>query len=89
MSRTKDHTYLKNRAHAFAQSDVCWICGGWLDPELKWPDPWSRSADHVVPVSRGGHNRGEVKPVPFAVQPTSRPQDATRRPRTPMVSGRD
>jgi hypothetical protein len=62
MSRTKDHVYLRNRAKAFAVSDICWVCGQWIDPELTWPDPWSRSADHVLPVSRGGHNRGEVKP---------------------------
>jgi hypothetical protein len=58
---TKDAVYLKNRAQAFANSDVCWLCGQWIDMELPWPDPWSKSADHVVPISRGGDNRGEVR----------------------------
>jgi hypothetical protein len=62
MSRTraKDRGYLKIRARAFAESDVCWLCGQWIDMSLKWPDPWSKSGDHIVPLSRGGHIRGQV-----------------------------
>lgn len=26
---------------------VCWICGRAIDPDLKAPDPWSFSVDHV------------------------------------------
>jgi 5-methylcytosine-specific restriction endonuclease McrA len=41
--------------------DVCFWCGKWLNPELKFPHPDSASVDHVVPVSRGGDpNRGEL-----------------------------
>jgi hypothetical protein len=61
MSRTKDHVYLRNRTHILANSDVCWLCGQWIDPSLKWPDPWSASADHITPVSRGGDNRGQLQ----------------------------
>ena len=60
---TKDGVYLKNRARIFANSDTCWICGQWIDYTLKWPDPWSKAADHVVPISRGGSNRGEIRPA--------------------------
>jgi hypothetical protein len=65
MSRTRatDRTYLRNRAEAFAESDVCWLCGQWIDMSLKWPDPWSKSGDHIIPLSRGGHIRGEVAPA--------------------------
>jgi hypothetical protein len=64
MSRTraKDRGYLKIRAQAFAESDTCWICLQWIDYSLKYPDPWSASGDHILPLSRGGHIRGEVAP---------------------------
>jgi hypothetical protein len=63
-SRTKDRGYLRNRAQAFAQSDVCWICGQWIDMSLKFPDPMSASGDHVIPISRGGDNRtGRIAPA--------------------------
>ncbi len=61
MARTNDHTYLRNRARLKRNEDTCAWCGHWIDPDLQWPDPWSFSADHVVPVSRGGHNRGALQ----------------------------
>lgn len=33
---------------------ICWICDVQIDPALIGPDPWSRSLDHVAPLSRGG-----------------------------------
>lgn len=33
---------------------VCGICTEPVDPLLKWPDPFSASLDHVVPLSLGG-----------------------------------
>jgi len=62
-SRTKDWVYLRNRELAFANSDTCWLCGQTIDMTLKWPDPWSKSADHVMPLSRGGHMHGELRPA--------------------------
>lgn len=62
MSRTSDRTYLKNRKR-IRHLDICAICGGWIDPELKAPDPWSWSADHVHQVARGGDNHGELRPA--------------------------
>lgn len=32
----------------------CGICGAVIDQSLKWPDPYSLSLDHIVPLSRGG-----------------------------------
>lgn len=32
----------------------CGICGGVVDMNLAYPDPLSRSLDHVVPLSKGG-----------------------------------
>lgn len=33
---------------------TCGICGGEMDRELRWPDPWSKSVDHIVPIAKGG-----------------------------------
>lgn len=33
---------------------LCGICGGAVDPQLRFPDPESASIDHIVPVSLGG-----------------------------------
>lgn len=32
----------------------CAGCGDGVDLSVKWPDPFSKSVDHVVPLSRGG-----------------------------------
>lgn len=31
---------------------VCWLCGQWIDRDLKFPDKRSWSADHIIPVSK-------------------------------------
>lgn len=62
MSRTKDRTYLRNRKRILDQ-DICWLCGQWIDHDLKSPHPMSWSADHVTPVGRGGSNHGELRPA--------------------------
>jgi len=33
---------------------TCGICGGRIDPNVKYPDPQSLALDHVEPVSVGG-----------------------------------
>jgi 5-methylcytosine-specific restriction endonuclease McrA len=39
----------------------CWICQGAIDRDLRYPHPFSRSLDHVVPISKGGaHAMGNV-----------------------------
>ena len=32
----------------------CYLCGLPINHDLRWPDPLSRSIDHVIPLSRGG-----------------------------------
>jgi 5-methylcytosine-specific restriction endonuclease McrA len=32
----------------------CHLCGKRVDPKLRWPDPWSQSVDHLIPIARGG-----------------------------------
>lgn len=34
--------------------DQCSLCGSRIDLALKYPDPMSRSVDHIVPYSKGG-----------------------------------
>lgn len=34
----------------------CALCGNAIDFDIKWPDPFSMSVDHIHPVSRGGRN---------------------------------
>lgn len=60
MSRTSDRTYLRNREHVRRTQDTCHLCGQWIDPDLTYPDPYSFSADHIVPLARGGPNRGAL-----------------------------
>ena len=61
MSRTSDRGYQRNRRRLQRNEDTCWLCGGWIDPDLKYPHPMSFSADHLQPISRGGHNRGQLR----------------------------
>jgi 5-methylcytosine-specific restriction endonuclease McrA len=35
---------------------VCQLCHLPVDPDLKWPDPLSKSLDHIVPLAAGGHH---------------------------------
>ena len=47
-------TYLKARKIIFASQTVCAICGRPVNFDLKFPDPWSATIDHIVPISEGG-----------------------------------
>lgn len=33
---------------------ICGICGGAIEPALRYPEPLSKSLDHALPLSRGG-----------------------------------
>lgn len=40
---------------------LCWICGAAVDRELRWPDSYSPTLDHVIPLAKGGsHVLGNV-----------------------------
>lgn len=54
MDGTAKSAYQKNRARLFAEAQVCAICGLPLDKRLKFPNPMSITADHIIPVSKGG-----------------------------------
>ena len=44
-----------NKKIIYATEQVCWICGKIVDKTLKSPDPMSKTVDHKIPVSKGGH----------------------------------
>ncbi len=56
----------KSRATCLSRSTLCWICAGecpdfsWdelpfgtaaIDTTIEWPDPASKSVDHIIPIS--------------------------------------
>lgn len=47
--------YEKHRRIILAQQEVCAICGKPVDKSLPFPDPFSATVDHIIPVAKGGH----------------------------------
>ena len=47
--------YERNRKILLKTQNTCGICGKPVDTQLKPPDPLSPVADHIIPVSKGGH----------------------------------
>ena len=45
----------KNKKKIYATQTICGICGQPVDMHLKWPDPMSKTIDHIIPVAKGGH----------------------------------
>jgi 5-methylcytosine-specific restriction endonuclease McrA len=54
--RGYDGTYTKNRARVLREEVFCFRCGRPVDKTLTFPNPWSPTAGHIVPRSRGGSN---------------------------------
>ena len=45
----------RNRRKIYATQTVCALCGKPVDFSLRYPDPMSKTVDHIVPIARGGH----------------------------------
>lgn len=45
----------RNRKKIYATQTVCGICGKPVDFSLRYPDPLSKTVDHIIPINRGGH----------------------------------
>lgn len=45
---------IDSRAMRSSLANECGICGDWIDPSVEYPDPMSKSLDHIVPLARGG-----------------------------------
>lgn len=50
-----EREYRKNRKIIIAREEVCALCGLPVDKHLKFPHPRSATADHIIPVAKGGH----------------------------------
>ena len=46
--------YQKAKKIIYAQQTICGICGRPVDKKLPFPNPWSPTLDHIVPVQKGG-----------------------------------
>lgn len=45
----------RNRKKIYATQSVCGICGKPVDMSLRYPNPMSKTVDHIIPINRGGH----------------------------------
>lgn len=45
----------RNRKKIYATQKICGICGKPVDFALRYPNPMSKTIDHIIPISRGGH----------------------------------
>ena len=57
--RRPDHTwakasYEKAKKIIYGSQCNCGICGRPVDFDKKFPDPWSATLDHIIPISKGG-----------------------------------
>lgn len=46
--------YEKAKKRIFASESICAICGRPVDFDRKFPDPWSPTLDHIIPIVKGG-----------------------------------
>lgn len=84
--------YEHNKKIILATQSVCAICGLPVDKSLKYPDPWSASIDHIIPVSKRGDpiaienlqlahrkcNRNKSDKLPGDID-TKRPEDVQKK----------
>lgn len=61
--RAYRHKAAALKARTKARGDVCWLCGEGFDWSLPYTDRLSFTADHVNPISKGGHIVGELRPA--------------------------
>ena len=47
-------SFERARKIIYASQTVCGICGRPVDFDKVFPDPWSPTLDHIVPISKGG-----------------------------------
>ena len=54
-SGTHRSQFDKNKRKIYATQSICGICGRPVDKTLAYPDPMSKTIDHIIPISKGGH----------------------------------
>ena len=45
----------RNKRKIYATQKLCGICGQPVDFSLRYPNPMSKTVDHIIPINRGGH----------------------------------
>lgn len=48
------HAWRQLCAQVYREETDCWLCGHHVDQTLRWPHRYSRTVDHVIPLSLGG-----------------------------------
>lgn len=46
--------FKKAKKIIYASQSCCGICGRPVDFDKKFPDPWSATLDHIIPIQKGG-----------------------------------
>lgn len=63
-SYTGHRAYRRNRARLQSTTNTCALCGQPIPPGLDPTDPDSFTADHIVPISKGGtHAMKNLRPA--------------------------
>lgn len=47
---THQAQFNKNKRKIYKTQNICGICGLPVDMSLKYPDPMSKSIDHIIPI---------------------------------------
>lgn len=47
-------SYEKAKKIIYASQSNCALCGRPVNFDLKFPDPWSATLDHILPIAKGG-----------------------------------
>lgn len=47
--------FARNKRKIYATQKLCGICGQPVDFSLRYPNPMSKTVDHIIPINRGGH----------------------------------
>lgn len=47
-------TFKKLKKTIYASQTNCALCGRPVDFSLTFPNPWSATIDHIIPMSKGG-----------------------------------
>lgn len=52
---THQAQFNKNKTRIYKTQELCGICGLPVDKTLRFPNPMSKSIDHIIPIAKGGH----------------------------------
>ena len=84
-------TFEKARKIIYASQTNCGICGRPVNFDKRFPDPWSPTLDHIIPISKGGDpaSLNNLQLAHFRCNRIKSTRTAEYRTETPKVSNRD